>query len=83
MKIKVKLVSMPGHQPNGFDDFGNALMQLSDNTTISGLIAEMKLSKIETYMVLVNGETVPPSSHSEHILGDSDDVTIFPPMEGG
>jgi thiamine biosynthesis protein ThiS len=83
MKIKVKLVSMPGHQPKGFDDFGNALMQLSDNTTVSGLIAEMKLSKIETYMVLVNGETVPPSVHSEHILKNSDDVTIFPPMEGG
>jgi thiamine biosynthesis protein ThiS len=83
MKIKIKLVSMPGNQPNGFDDFGNALMQLSDNTTISSLIAKMKLSKIETYMVLVNGETVPPSLHNEHILEDSDDVTIFPPMEGG
>ena len=74
---------MPGNQPNGFDDFGNALMQLSDNTTISSLIAKMKLSKIETYMVLVNGETVPPSLHNEHFLEDSDDVTIFPPMEGG
>ena len=83
MNIKVKLVSMPGHQPNGFDDFGNSLMQLSDKTTISGLISEMKLSKIETYMVLVNGETVPPSAHNEHILEDFDDVTIFPPMEGG
>ena len=83
MKIKVKLVSMPGHQPNGFDELGNALMQLSDNTTILGLISETKLSKIETYMVLVNGETVPPSAHREYLLKDSDDVTIFPPMEGG
>ena len=83
MKIKVKLVSMPGHQPSGFDDFGNSLMQLSDKMTISGLISEMKLSKIETYMVLVNGEAVPPSTHSQHILEDTDYVTIFTPMEVG
>jgi sulfur carrier protein ThiS len=43
----------------------------------------MKLSKVETYMVLINGETVPPSIHKEHFLKDGDDVTIFPPMEGG
>jgi|TARA_B110000046_G_scaffold35878_1_gene39310 sulfur carrier protein ThiS len=83
MKIHVKLVSMPGRQPTGFDNFGNAHLSFSNNMTVSGLLDDMKLSKAETYMVLINGETVPPSIHKEHFLKDSDDVTIFPPMEGG
>ena len=83
MKINVKLVSMPGHQPTGFNDFGNAHLSFSNGTTVLGLLEDMKLSKVETYMVLINGETVPPSIHKEHFLKDGDDVTIFPPMEGG
>ena len=83
MNVKVKLVSMPGHQPNGFDEFGNALLQLDGKTTISGLIELLKLSTQESYMVLVNSETVPPSEHPTHQLNDGDEAAIFPPMEGG
>ena len=83
MKVKVKLVSMPGHQPTGFDAFGNALMQLATGTSVSDLLGQLKLSNLETYMVLVNGTTVPPSEHATHMLSDGDEAAIFPPMEGG
>lgn len=83
MKIKVKLVSMPGHQPTGFDEFGNALLTLGADTTVSELIAQLRLSDLETYMVLVNSETVPPSDQASRVLNDGDEAAIFPPMEGG
>ena len=83
MKIKVKLVSMPGHQPTGFDEFGNATLQMEDNTSVSALLSQLKLSDLESYMVLVNGETVPPSEHATRPLIDGDEAAIFPPMEGG
>ncbi len=83
MKVKVKLVSMPGHQPAGFDEFGNALLTLNEETTVAGLIAQLKLSNLETYMVLVNSETVPPGDQPTRVLNDGDEAAIFPPMEGG
>ena len=83
MKIKVKLVSMPGHQPAGFDDGGNALLQLDDKSTVSDMMSRLALSELEIYMVLVNGETIPPSEREDHLLKDGDDVAVFPPMEGG
>lgn len=83
MKVKIKLVSMPGHQPSGFDEFGNAVLNLDDNTSVVGLLSQLNLSKLETYMVLVNGDTVPPSEHGTYIFSDGDEAAIFPPMEGG
>ena len=83
MKIKVKLVSMPGHQPPGFDEFGNAVMVMKDDDTILTLLGRLKLSDLETYLVLVNGETVPPGEHSTYVFRDGDEAAVFPPMEGG
>lgn len=83
MNVKVKLVSMPGHQPTGFDEFGNATLRLEDSTSVSALLGQLNLSDLESYMVLVNGDTVPPSEHATHSLKDGDEAAIFPPMEGG
>ncbi len=83
MKIKVKLVSMPGHQPTGFDEFGNGVLALENPTTVVALLEQLRLSKLETHMVLINGDTVPPSEHHSHLLSDGDEAAIFPPMEGG
>ncbi|NQW01338.1 MAG: MoaD/ThiS family protein [Rhodospirillales bacterium] len=79
----MKLVSMPGHQPSGFDEFGNATLKLDSQTTVTGLLAQLRLSDLETYMVLVNGTVIPPSEHGSHVLADGDEAAVFPPMEGG
>jgi len=74
---------MPGHQPSGFDEFGNAVLDLPDSTSVVGLMEHLNLSKLESYMVLVNGDTVPPSEHGTFVFSDGDEAAIFPPMEGG
>lgn len=83
MNVKIKLVSMPGHQPSGFDEFGNAVLNLDSGTTVSQMMGQLNLSNLESYMVLVNGETVPPSEHTSYQMKDGDEAAIFPPMEGG
>ncbi len=84
MKIKVKLVSFgDGPMPKGFDEYGEADLSFTAALSVSGLIDHLKLGGNETYMVLVNSETSPPSGRDEQVLKDGDDVAIFPPMQGG
>jgi sulfur carrier protein ThiS len=83
MKIRVKLVSMDGPMPKGFDDFGEADISFTAAPSVTDLINHLVLGKDETYMVLVNSETSPPSGRDQQILTDGDDVAIFPPMQGG
>ncbi len=83
MKIRVKLISMDGPPPKGFDDFGEAELNLTGGPSVTDLLNEIALSREETYMVLINGETSPPSGRDTQLLSDGDDVAIFPPMQGG
>jgi len=83
MKIRVKLISMDGPPLSGFDDFGEAAVTLPDTSTVADLLNHIALNREETYMVLVNGETSPPSERDQQVLADSDEVAIFPPMQGG
>lgn len=83
MKVRVKLVSMDGPMPNGFDDFGEADISFTNPPSVSELINHLSLGKNETYMVLVNSETSPPSGRDTQVLEDGDDIAIFPPMQGG
>ena len=83
MKVRVKLISMDGLSPKGFDDFGEANLNLSDSATVIDLLNQIAIGHEETYMVLVNGETSPPSGRGQQKLSDGDEVAIFPPMQGG
>jgi len=83
MKVRVKLISMDGSPPKGFDDFGEADFSLAESATVTDLLNQIAIGREETYMILVNGETSPPSGRDGQLLSDGDDVAIFPPMQGG
>jgi len=83
MKVRVKLVSMEGRYPQGFDNYGEADISLADTATLADLMTRISLAGGETYMVLVNGDTAPPSERDTQHLNDGDDIAIFPPIQGG
>jgi len=83
MKVRVKLISMDGPPPIGFDQYGEADITLAGEATVTNLLQSLCLGHDETYMVLVNGETSPPSVRDRQTLGDGDEIAIFPPMQGG
>ena len=83
MKVRVKLISMDGPLPKDFDTFGEAEISFTDPTSVTDLLNRITLNHEETYMVLVNGETSPPSGRDQQKLSDGDEVAIFPPMQGG
>lgn len=83
MNVKVKLVSMDGSPPSGFDEFGEAVLPMDNGDSVSDLLDKIALPAGETYMVLVNHETSPPSGRATQMLSDGDEVAVFPPMQGG
>ena len=57
-------------------------MELSDGTTIDGLLAHLRIKR-EFTAVAVNREVAPKSTYSETVLCDGDKIEIVRPMGGG
>ena len=83
MKIRVKLISLPGPPPPGFDEDGNGTLEAVQGSTLGDLLERLKLPGNETYVTLINGEPVSRDRRSERTVRDGDTLTIFPPIEGG
>jgi len=83
MRVSVKLISMAVPPPEGFDSYGKAEITLDDGVSVANFIGRLPLNTNETFLVLVNGDTVAPSERDQTCLADGDEVAIFPPMQGG
>jgi len=83
LKIRVKLISLPGPPPPGFDEDGNGTLETVKGTTLGDLLERLELPGNETYVTLINGEPVPQDRRSDQMVRADDTLTIFPPIEGG
>ena len=83
MKVCIKLISPLGKPPPGFDKFGVAAVNIDGKAALADILARFELTRQEPYMTLVNGETIVASARDGHVMGDGDEVTIFPPIQGG
>ena len=83
MKVRIKLISPLGRPPPGFDKFGAAAVDINRDATLADILARFQLTRQEPYMTLVNGESIVASERDRHVMGDGDEVTIFPPIQGG
>jgi sulfur carrier protein ThiS len=83
MKIKIKLLSMAGDPPPGFDAFGERDLDMAAGTSVADAVATVSLPKEESYTTIVNGEAVPVDARAGHKLAEGDEVTLFPAIQGG
>ena len=83
MKVRIKLISPIVSPPPGFDKFGIAVVDIDCEATLADTLARFDLTVQEPYMTLVNSETIVASERDRHVMGDGDEVTIFPPIQGG
>ncbi|MBT6096325.1 MAG: MoaD/ThiS family protein [Rhodospirillaceae bacterium] len=83
MKVKIKLLSMAGGPPPGFDEFGERTVDAASATNVADVVASLSLPSEESYTTIVNGEAVPVDARAGHVLSDGDEITLFPAIQGG
>ena len=83
MKITVKLLSIAGSPPSGFDEFGVRVIDMVAGSTVVDLLAGLSLPSEEVYTTIINGEIVPPENRADTKLADGDEITLFPAIQGG
>ena len=83
MKIRVKLISLQGPPPPGFDEVGNGALEAAQGATLGDLLERLELPGNETYVTLINGEPVPQNRRAARTVSADDTLTIFPPIKGG
>jgi sulfur carrier protein ThiS len=83
MKIKVKILSMVGDPPPGFDPFGERDLDVGTGTNVADVVATISLPREESYTTIVNGEAVSVDARAAHTLADGDEITLFPAIQGG
>ena len=83
MKVRVKLLSPAGGMPAGFDEYGEAEMDVPAGTSLADVMDRISLPKEEAYTSLVSGQAVVPDDRAGHALSDGDEVTLLPAIQGG
>ncbi len=83
MRIAVKLVSLDGRRPAGFDDDGDGWVELGPRATLADALDLLGLPADEPYAALVNGEPVAAADRAGRRLAPGDALTVFPPIKGG
>jgi molybdopterin converting factor small subunit len=77
VKVNVSLfANLRDYAPSGL---GRSELPLADGATVADLLAALRVPETVQAVILVNGRRADAASP----LHDGDDVTLFPPMEGG
>lgn len=83
MKVRVKLLSPAGDMPKGFDEFGEAEMDVPAGATLAAVMERINLPREEAYTSLVSGQSIVPDDRAGFALSDGDEVTLLPAIQGG
>jgi sulfur carrier protein ThiS len=77
MRIRVRL---HGHLHTYVESKNSEFeLEIPSETTLAGLICNLKIPDPEIWIVSLNGNRVPLST----VLSDNDTVSVFPPVSGG
>lgn len=83
MQISLKTSGLlKKYLPDGTD--GNtASITVPDGSNINGVLKHLGAPVDGNYLIVVNGESVPPSKRGDLIVSDGDNVSLMPPLKGG
>lgn len=84
MNITIKLYATLGdYLPLEARRNNRLVMQVGDDTTVTDVIAPLKMPEKLVHLVLVNGHFVPPAVRATRKLAEGDVLAIWPPIAGG
>ncbi|MCH7930274.1 MAG: MoaD/ThiS family protein [Proteobacteria bacterium] len=83
MKITIKTAGLLGkYLPPG--SAGNdAELEVAEGATPRDVIAQLGMPLDASYLVTLNGESVPTAERRVRTLADNDRLAIMPPLKGG
>jgi sulfur carrier protein ThiS len=83
MNIRVRTAGLLGkYLPPG--NTGNAAdIDVADGTTAVDVIALLGMPADASYLVTLNGESLPRAERAVRALAVGDDLAIMPPLKGG
>jgi thiamine biosynthesis protein ThiS len=83
MKLRIKLYAMLGVYLPDNAHKNEADLVVDDSTTITDVLASLKVPEEECHLVLVNGVFIAPSERPDHQLTEGDALAVWPPVAGG
>lgn len=83
MRIKVKLIAIESPRLGTGFEGGEGVVEVDDGAGPDVVLSRLGLAEPESYMIIVNGDSVPPSRRRALRLEDGDQVSVFPPIRGG
>jgi sulfur carrier protein ThiS len=60
-----------------------AVLEVADDATPAAVMRQLGLPEDASYLVVLNGASVPKAARAERRLADNDDLSIMPPLKGG
>lgn len=84
MNITIKLYATLGdYLPLEARRNNRLVMQVGDDTSVTDVIAPLRMPEKLVHLVLVNGHFVPPAVRATRKLAEGDVLAIWPPIAGG
>lgn len=83
MKITLKLFATLSDYLPADAVRNEATLTLTENSSVSSVIADCHLPEKLVHLVLVNGNFVAPDARQDLRLKDGDTLAIWPPVAGG
>ena len=84
MNITIKLYATLGdYLPLEARRNNRLVIQVGDDTTVTDVIAPLRMPEKLVHLVLVNGHFVPPAVRATRKLAEGDVLAIWPPIAGG
>ena len=84
MRITVKSSGLlVKHLPADRDGNSASRLEVPEGATPLGVIQQLGMPASDSYLVILNGESVPRAERAERRLAEGDQLAIMPPLKGG
>lgn len=83
INVGFQLVSIDPSEVKGLGRDGIGEIPVKDGGSLADAMRIVGLAPDKPFMTLVNGDPVAPENRDDKVLNDSDQIAVFPPIEGG
>ena len=83
MKITIKMAGLLTEYLPGGGAASAAVLDVADAATPRDVIAQLGMPPDASYLVMLNGASVPRAERASRALAEGDTLAVMPPLKGG